>query len=71
MTYGAVVLAWYAAEFQRRLRERERAALRLEARAATLEAQMQEARLQRPADGAQPPLPVQRAQLGGRPGAAG
>jgi two-component system LytT family sensor kinase len=45
MTYGAVVLAWYAAEFQRRLRERERAALRLEARAATLEAQMQEARL--------------------------
>jgi signal transduction histidine kinase len=45
MTYGAVVLAWYAAEFHRRLRERERAALRLEARAATLEAQMQEARL--------------------------
>jgi signal transduction histidine kinase len=45
MTYGAVVLAWYAVEFQRRLRERERAALALEARAATLEAQMHEARL--------------------------
>ena len=45
MTYGAIVVAWYAGEFHRRLRERERAALRLEARAATLEAQMQEARL--------------------------
>jgi two-component system, LytTR family, sensor kinase len=45
MTYGAVVLAWYALVFHRRLRERERAALALEARAATLEAQMHEARL--------------------------
>jgi sensor histidine kinase YesM len=45
MTYGAVVAAWYALEFHRRLRERDRAALALEARAATLEAQMHEARL--------------------------
>jgi signal transduction histidine kinase len=45
MTYGAVVLAWYALEFQRRLAERERAALALEARTATLEAHVQEARL--------------------------
>jgi signal transduction histidine kinase len=45
MTYGAVVVAWYALEFHRRLRERERAALALETRAAALEAQMHEARL--------------------------
>ena len=45
MTYCAVVLAWHALEFHRRLVERERTALTLEARAATLEAQMHEARL--------------------------
>ena len=45
MTYGAVLLAWYTLEFHRQMRARERAALALEARAATLEAQMHEARL--------------------------
>jgi signal transduction histidine kinase len=45
MTYGAVLLAWYVLDFHRRLVERERAALALEARAAGLQAQMHEARL--------------------------
>jgi hypothetical protein len=45
MTYAAVVLAWYALELHRRLAERERAALRLEAHAAALEARTQDARL--------------------------
>lgn len=45
MTYGAIVVAWYAVRFHRALRDRERDALALEARAATLEAQMHEARL--------------------------
>lgn len=45
MTYWAVVGGWYALEFGRRIREREMAALQLEARAASLEAQMTEARL--------------------------
>jgi signal transduction histidine kinase len=45
MTYCAVVGAWHALEFARTARDRERAALRLEARAAALEAQMAEARL--------------------------
>ena len=45
ITYGAIAVAWYAREFHRRLRERDRAALSLEAHAAILEAQMQEARL--------------------------
>jgi sensor histidine kinase YesM len=46
VTYGAILAGWYATEFARRLGERDRAALVLEARAATLEAQMGEARLQ-------------------------
>jgi two-component system, LytTR family, sensor kinase len=45
MTYFAVVGAWYALEFAERVREREVAALQLEAHAASLEAQMAEARL--------------------------
>ena len=45
MTYGAIVVAWYALRFHRAMREREREALALQARAATLEAQMHEARL--------------------------
>jgi two-component system, LytTR family, sensor kinase len=45
MTYFAVVGAWYALEFAERAREREVAALQLEAHAASLEAQMAEARL--------------------------
>ena len=45
MTYGAIVVAWYALRFHRAMRDRERDALALEARAATLEAQMHEARL--------------------------
>ncbi|MEP6689172.1 MAG: histidine kinase [Gemmatimonadales bacterium] len=45
MTYGAIVVASYALRFHRALRERERDALVLQARAAALEAQMHEARL--------------------------
>lgn len=45
MTYCAVVGTWHALEFARRVRERETTALQLEARAASLEAQMAEARL--------------------------
>jgi two-component system LytT family sensor kinase len=45
MTYGTIVIAWYALQFHREMRERERSALRLETRAAALEAQMHEARL--------------------------
>ena|SRR5687768_13170309 len=45
MTYCAVVGAWYMLDFARRTREREVTALRLEARAASLESQMTEARL--------------------------
>jgi sensor histidine kinase YesM len=45
MTYGASVVAWYALRFHRAMRDRERDALALKARAATLEAQMHEARL--------------------------
>ncbi|HEU4829214.1 MAG TPA: histidine kinase [Gemmatimonadales bacterium] len=45
MTYCAVVGVWHALEFARRVRERETTALQLEARAASLEAQMAEARL--------------------------
>jgi sensor histidine kinase YesM len=45
MTYSAVVGAWYVLEFARRVREREVTALQLEARAASLETQMAEARL--------------------------
>jgi two-component system LytT family sensor kinase len=45
MTYCAVVGAWHALEFAHRVRERETAALLLEARASSLEAQMAEARL--------------------------
>ena len=45
MTYCAVVGGWYVLEFARRMREREVTALQLEARAASLETQMVEARL--------------------------
>jgi len=45
MTYCAIVGGWYALEFARRVREREVTALQLEARAASLETQMAEARL--------------------------
>ena len=45
MTYCAVVGAWYMLDFARRTREREVTALQLEARAAVLESQMTEARL--------------------------
>ena len=45
MTYCAVVGAWYMLDFARRTREREVTALQLEARAASLESQMTEARL--------------------------
>jgi two-component system, LytTR family, sensor kinase len=45
MTYGAIVVAWYALRFHRAMRDRERDALALQARTATLEAQMHEARL--------------------------
>ncbi len=45
MTYGAIVVGWYALQFHRALREREHDALALRARAAALEAQMHEARL--------------------------
>lgn len=45
MTALAVVGAWHAIEFARRAREREVTALQLAARAASLEAQMAEARL--------------------------
>jgi two-component system, LytTR family, sensor kinase len=45
MTYAAIVTAWYALRFHRTMREREGDALAERARAATLEAQMQEARL--------------------------
>jgi two-component system LytT family sensor kinase len=45
MTYGAIVVAWYALEYHRGLRAREREALAHQARAAGLEARMHEARL--------------------------
>jgi two-component system LytT family sensor kinase len=45
LTYCAILGGWYALEYHRRLRERELAAFRLEARAAALEAQMAAARL--------------------------
>ena len=45
MTYGAIAVAWYAREFRRSMRERERASATLEVRAAALEANMHEARL--------------------------
>ena len=45
MTYGAIAVTWYALEFYRGMRDRERASAELEARAATLEASMHEARL--------------------------
>ncbi len=45
MTYAAIAVAWYALDFHRRMRERERASATLEVRAAALEASMHEARL--------------------------
>jgi two-component system LytT family sensor kinase len=45
MTYGAIVLAWYALQVHRRLIIREREVLSQRARAAALEARMHEAQL--------------------------